>query len=363
MNAVLNNEDFAILLALESNPSMPMTELATILNVTRITAKKRVDDLKERGIIREPIAIYDPYKLDLYRMNVLANVPTLDALEKLEKACDEHPYTHYRVRSFGCKFQLFMQFDMPNGTDKLLVDFLKQLEKQEIINSFELFPSKGLRTDVYADLSRFNAKLSSWNFSWEDWYNKLGTQTSKLPPVAKSEVDYTNFNKSYFQVLRLLTANATLKQTDLIEKLKLSKTQAHREYNFVMENFIETIRFMYDREIFDLTETYIAIGYNISSKLIAQIYHAINNNPPPFRLALDILENDSILLWGNMSPAQASGFAFSMWKFIPDMNIYTLDTKKSRLYWFYPDNFDFDKLEWKISKDYFITEPLDRVLK
>ena len=55
----LRYEDFAIMLALESNPFLPMTELAEKLGVTRITAKKRVDDLRSRGIIKQPIAIYN----------------------------------------------------------------------------------------------------------------------------------------------------------------------------------------------------------------------------------------------------------------------------------------------------------------
>ncbi|MBN1327846.1 MAG: winged helix-turn-helix transcriptional regulator [Candidatus Heimdallarchaeota archaeon] len=358
----LSNEDFAILLALESNPSMPMTELANLLDITRITAKKRVDDLKERQIIRDPIAIYNPVVLGLDRISVIAKVQSLEKLQLLEKACDEHPYTHYRARAFGGDFGLFIQFDTPINTTKLLGDFFKKLIKENIITSYELLPSIGIRYENYADLKRYNIKMSNWNFSWNEWFNNLPDVQLKIEDIKKVPIEYSKFQETHFKILRMLTANGSIKQTDIKEKLKLSKTQTHREYNYVMENYIETIRFIYNREIFDLTETYVAIGYNLTDKKVTQIFNAIKDNPPPFRLALDVLANNKLLLWADMSPAQASNFAFSMWQKNEQTKIYTLDTKKSRLYWFYPDNFDFNEKCWKVSEDYFITTPLKKTL-
>lgn len=362
MNTNLSSEDFAILLALESNPFMPMTELAILLGITRITAKKRVEDLKERDIIRTPIAIYNPQTLGLNRINVLAFVNTIEKLRLLELACDEHPYTHYRARFYGGQFGLFMQFDAPGNTTGLIDEFLQKLDKEGIISQYELFPSVGTRNDIYADLSRYNAKMSSWTFSWNDWFTTLDKENEGLPEKQEIVKKYSSFQESHFKILRMLTANASIKQTDIIEKLKLSRTQTHREYNFVMENYIERICFIYNREMFDLTETYITIGSNLGKSKAGQIFSAVKNNPPPFRLALDLIENDKILLWGNMTPAQASSFAFSMWHTISSTQIYTLDTKKSLLYWFYPNNFDFQNMDWKVSKDYLIKEPLSRTL-
>ena len=362
MNTNLSSEDFAILLALESNPFMPMTELATLLGITRITAKKRVDGLKERDIIRTPIAIYNPQALGLNRINVIAFVNSIEKLRILELACDEHPYTHYRARVYGGQFGLLMQFDTPGNTTTQTDEFLRKLAKEDIILQYELLPSIGIRNDIYADLSRYNAKMSSWIFSWDDWFTGLDEEKSSLPVKQIITKDFSKFQQSHFKILRMLTANASIKQTDIIEKLKLSRTQTHREYNFVMENYIERIRFIYNREIFDLTETYITIGSDLEKSKSDQIFSAVKNNPPPFRLALDLIENNKILLWGNMTPAQASSFAFSMWRTISSTQIYTLDTKKSRLYWFYPDNFDFQIMEWKVSKDYVIKDPLNRTL-
>lgn len=339
-----------------------MTDLAALLNITRITAKKRVDNLKNRDIIRNPIALYDPFALDLHRINVYAHVNSIQNLEILEKACDEHPYTHYRGRAFGGGFGLFMQYDIPPKTELYMSEFLDGLIQADIIDSYQLSSSTDHRIETYADLQRYNAKLSSWNFSWSDWFAALKKKKSALPEKPKESIDYQKFHPSHFKILRLLTADASIKQADIITKMKLSRTQAHREYNYVLDNYIDEIRFIYNREVFDLTETYIAFGFDISIELITSIYDEIKANPPPFRLVYDILENNQIFLWSNMSPAQASSFAFSIWTLLNNVQIYTLDTKKSEMYWFYPDNFDFNTYQWKTSKDYMVNEPLERTL-
>ena len=363
MSTNLSSEDFAILLALESNPYMPMTELATLLGITRITAKKRVDDLKERDIIRKPIAIYNPYSLLLKRVNVFAHSKSIEQLRRLELACDEHPYTHYRVRAFGGSFGLFIQFDMPENSVNLLCEFFQKLQNEEILESYILLPSSNLRTDVYADLKRYNVKLSSWVFSWKEWIKLTESFSSNIPSETREKNSYSDFNPIHFKILRMLTADGSLKQTDINDKLNLSRTQGHRDYNYVMDNYIEKIRFIYNREIFQLTETYIAFGQDIPKKSSARIFNAINEAPPPFRLSLDIIEDNGILLWANMSSSQATDFAFALWDKFTNIQIYTLDTKKSKLYWFYPNNFDFNKSNWNTSKDYFITEPIERTLK
>ncbi|MHA1463066.1 MAG: winged helix-turn-helix transcriptional regulator [Candidatus Heimdallarchaeota archaeon] len=359
----LKYEDFAIMLALESDPFMPMTELAETLGVTRITAKKRVDDLKSRGIIKPSIAIYSNNALGLNRINIYAKVSTIENLTILEKACDEHPYTYYRVRAFGGGFGLFMQFNIPQKSNSLLLEFIDKLRKEGIIEEYDWLESNQFNVESYSDLSCFNSEFSCWEFSWEEWFKQLQKQKTTPPKIDNPKIDYSTFNPSHFKILRLLTADGSLKQTDIKETLNLSRTQAHREFNFVMDNYIEKIRFMYDREIFDLNETYLAIGTNVEKNFSNQLFNTIESNPPPFRLALDISNDNKILLWANMTHSQASGFAFSIWQKIPSAKIYVLDTKNSMMYWFYPENFDFDSMSWKTSKDYLINKPLERLNK
>ena len=66
-----------------------------------------------------------------------------------------------------------------------------------------------------------------------------------------------------------------------------------------------------------------------------------------------------------MSPGQISDFTFSFWKMIPNFKVLVLDTKmkSSMMYWFYHENFDFEKKSWKISRDYMINDPINRTLE
>ena len=146
------------------------------------------------------------------RLNVIAFVDSIEKLRKLELACDEHPYTHYRARIYGGQFGLLMQFDNPRKTNDLINQYLKKLQKENIISKYSLLPSIGIRNDIYADLSRYNAKMSNWNFSWDEWFGKITQETEKLPKTVKEATDYSKFLESHFKVLRLLTANASLKQ-------------------------------------------------------------------------------------------------------------------------------------------------------
>ncbi|MFX0092073.1 MAG: Lrp/AsnC family transcriptional regulator [Candidatus Hodarchaeota archaeon] len=363
MNSNLKYEDFALLLALQTDPFMPMTELADRLNISRITAKKRIENLKERGIIRNPIAVYNPRNLGLKRVNICTSVASMHALKVLETACEEHPYTRYRVRIFGGGFGLFIQFDIPHDLTPLLKEFFDKLQTEQVIETYDIFDSTGLRADTFPDLSRFDPSLSSWDFSWKTWFNSLSQFSSEVPSLVESEADYSSFNPKNFKILRLLTSNASLRQVDIRKQLSLSRTEAYRQYNYVMNNYIDKIRLIYNREIFGLTETYIAFGHPVKLENAAQLYHAIKENPPPFRLSVDISKDDRIHLWANMSTAQASAFAFSVWEKLVNIQIYTLDTRSSEtsfLYWFYPDNFDFDEMKWRTSRAYVVDDPLDR---
>ena len=362
MNKVLRKQDIIILLAYISDPFVSITEIASTLGVTRTTARKRVESLKRREIIRSPIAVYSPYSLGLRRLNVIAHVDSLENLEKLVLACNEHPYTHYRTRLLGGAIGLFIQFDIPENTVALIETFLQELEQNNIIQNFTLYPSTGIRKEVYANIKRFNFELSRWDFTWENWFESLENESISLPEKRKINTNFEKFQANHFQILRMLTANSELMQTEIMEKLPLSRTQAHREYNYVMDNYVDSIRTIYNREIFNLTESYLLVAKDLSEKFIARLFSAMNNNPPPFRFALDHIENNQLICWGNFTSIRAINLAYKLWEVTDKVELYTLDTRFSRLYWFYPDNFDFQTHQWRISKDYVVDKPLKTIL-
>ena len=166
-------KDMEILLALEEDPNISITDLADKLNLSRPTVKKRIDNLKERGMIRKPVMLYNPESLGLERKHVLVEIASKEASEKLREACRFHPYTRYRAETFGGKFGVYMQFEIPENTTHHLKEFFQILKQKDIIQNYKIFESTGIRKVSYPNLSKFDSNSLSWDFSWKIWFNQL----------------------------------------------------------------------------------------------------------------------------------------------------------------------------------------------
>ena len=356
----LKFEDFAILLALNQNSFMSMSELSRQIKVPESEATERYDLLKAKGVIKYPIAIFNPESLGLQRIHVITVLPDYPCLEMIEELCTAHPYTHYRTRIFGGSIGVFIQFDIPIGTRKYIEMLFETLVEKKIVTSFEISESNGVRTESYPNLDKYNAGTSSWSFIWPIWFATLEVDPPRLPTPLETIRNLSEFTPAQGKILKFLTENASLSIDELCDKTGLNKEAVETEYPIVMEKYVGAIRFMYDREIFDLTETIIAFGSEVDLRSQERLYNGIKTDTPPFFLSLDILKDNKILIWITMSPGQASDFTYACWQNIPNFKIHVLDTKTqgSMLYCFYPDNFDFMSGKWKISQEYMVDEPL-----
>ncbi|MHA1911668.1 MAG: winged helix-turn-helix transcriptional regulator [Candidatus Kariarchaeaceae archaeon] len=368
----LSRNEYEMILTLTSDPLMSMTELAEKLNISWPTAKKKYESLKERGILRTPLAQYIPEKLGLRRINVYCYVNSKEAMKIVERSCYEHPYTTYRGQVYCSAFGLFIQYSIPEGTYQNLVSFFDELKSKGYISEYKMFTSSGVRIETTPDIKRFDSETSTWDFSWEDWLsfenNKYDSEETFSPPEIND--DFSEFKENHFKVLRAFTSNGALTQSELKKMFNLSRTEAHRQYNYVIDNYIKNVRIRYARKIFDLTETFLVICKNIDKETRDQLYYAIKKDPPPFLLAIDFLEDGGVLIWGTMSPIQGNNFAFSIWEKCSDVKIFTLNVMdrdsapySSATFYFYPENFDFEKMEWKVSKKYMVDEPMQRLEK
>lgn len=361
----LKFEDFAILLALNQDPFMSMSELSRQIKVSEPEATERYDLLKAKGVIKNPIAMFNPESLGLQRIYVITILPDYPCLEIIEELCTAHPYTHYRTRIYGGSIGVFIQFDIPIGTQKYIEMLFETLVEKKIIASFEISESSGVRTESYPNLDKYNAGTSSWSFIWPIWFATLEVDPPRLPTPLEIKRNFSEFTPAQGKILEFLTENASLSINELCDKSGLSKEVVETEYSIVKEKYVGVIRFMYDREIFDLTETIIAFGSAVDLLRQERLYNGIKTDTPPFFLSLDILKDNKILIWITMSPGQASDFTYACWQNIPNFKIHVLDTKTqgSMHYCFYPENFDFTSGKWKASQEYMVDEPLQATKK
>lgn len=355
----LSQKDLAIILALEEDPLISLKELAEKTNISWPTVKKRYYEILEKGIIRKPTAVYNTEEMGLKRLNALAVTPNINSILQMEKVCDLHPYTHYRVRLYGGFFGLFIQFDIPDTSNavKNLEFLFQELKSMKIIKNFYFYYSSGIRTESSPDFGKFNLNSLKWEFSWDDWFNfsneLITIKTDNIKKVNPDELTDVRL-----QILRKLTEDASIKQSELMTLFDLSRTEAHRHYNFVVENLIRTIRLSYSRESFDLSESFLIHIDSIDKAGKEMLYSKIINNPPPFRFALDILESEEILIWGNTSPGLISKFIFKLWEKYPNLQTYKIlaDDGGSGLYWFYPNNFIQESKKWNDTQSYMVDD-------
>ena len=360
----LNIKDLKIIFALEEDPTITITDLAKKLNISRPTIKTHLEKLKDAGMLRKPIALIKPEKMGLERKHIFVSVPNLESLEILEKSGDEHPYTRYRARTFGGTFGLYMQFEIPPKTDNLLREFFQILKEKKFVNDFKTFSSTGVRIESYPDINKFNQDNLSWDFSWESWFNNLKNYSYTIKQSKEEPLEKSEYKPIHLNILSELSyEGGKHTQTELKDKFRLSKTEAHRQYSKVIEQYVDRFRLLYDRKSFNLTETCLAIANLVDSKTQGRIFNQIKENPPPFHFRLELLENANVIMWGSMSTLQADQFAFSAWKKLKNLEMYILSTQfgRARLYYFHPDNFDFDSQDWIKTHKYIVDEPIQRL--
>lgn len=357
----LSLKDFAILLAMERNPQVTIQEMSRMLGLSRYTIREHLKKLKdsEKGIIKKSRAYVYPERLGLKRLYTIFYVSNEQQLGFLRELCDKHPYTNYYVPIIGGNFGMLSIFDVPPSTIDLMKELFEYIERETEIECVGVFPSTGLRSYSLMNLTKYNIEMAKWDFSWKEWFGDLNSYEDSItyPENDQSKKLLKKIKPTHLRLLQQLTTNADFKQSEFMVKYNLSKAEASRQYNLVKNNFVSIFVLTYDRSIFDIVETDLVIGTTTKEK-IARLYNKFNENPPPFQMTLDISENNQFLFWGRLPPTQSMEFAFELWNYCDKASVFRLDVKNSFSYYFYPENFDFKKKDWKKTKEYLVAKPI-----
>ncbi|MFX0062098.1 MAG: winged helix-turn-helix transcriptional regulator [Candidatus Hermodarchaeota archaeon] len=363
---MISPEDYRLVQILESNPLMPFSEFAAELGISWPTAKKRVNELKNKGVIRTPMALCDHERLGLCRISFIWALKNRKSLLLIEKLCDIHPYTVYRCRGYGEGFILFVQFYVPPEAISLMSEFSIMLKEQEYLSDTKFLESSGINLETFPNINYFNYRTNEWNFDWNNWTSLVSKQSQNIKQKKISKISFKDWEPIDFEILRSLTANAERKQADLMREFNLSRTEIHRRYSRVYKNLVSSVRLRYNRIIFNLVNTNLFWIPKPDIKTRNQFFNLMKGSPPPFRMELDILKNDGLLLWaGAIPPIHEHRLAFSLWHLFKTFETYTLDTsvESAVSYKFYPKNFDFETWNWINDRNYIIEQPLKELEK
>ena len=193
---------------------------------------------------------------------------------------------------------------------------------------------------------------------------KTAPETIPIPSKDDTDDQWSSLTPVDLQILRELTKNAGIKQTEIREILHLSRSTASRRVKMIIDNYIESIRAQINRSRFDVVATKLFLCLESPEVPRNQIYNAFSSSSsPPFPLSIDLLEKGTISLWGRMPPSHEHNLFYTLWYHLPELQIFTMDTvgNHSQLYWFYPDNFNQETKTWKKDENYIIEGPLNEL--
>jgi len=235
-----------------------------------------------------------------------------------------------------------------------------------ISKGYVMGKSTGYRLSTTTNLQKYDSTSMSWKYDWYPWLEEICSVSNKLPDIALRNEPVDSLPSGVeLEILRRMTANADVSQSELEAELSLSQSTISRKMILVRENYIDSIRAQIDRSRFDISSTKLFYCPDASDDNRATIYNALLSKlAPPFPLAIDLLERGGFLLWGRMPPSHEHSLFYALWTKLPSLQVFTMDTVRnhSRLYWFYPENISAEG-NWKSDDEWLLHEPLRELQK
>jgi len=191
--------------------------------------------LKDTSVLLRVRARINLSSVGLQPTTVLASVP-FSEIASVERACDLHPYTRYRVRCIGSTNGLFMIFGIPTGTEFQLTEFFEELKRLSIVNEFRILRMVAEPAYRNPDFSSYNPVSETWEFKTARWSRRLSSQTTELQQFSPSnlkELDHRDL-----VLLRLLTEDARKPQKALAKELHVPEYEISRRLKFLLQKRI-----------------------------------------------------------------------------------------------------------------------------
>ena len=164
-------ENLKILAALGRNPTGTNQSLSKDVGISAQSLKNRLNQLYSQKILLGVSASVSPFAVGLEAIAVFAEVSP-ENWSVFEKVCDNHPYTHYRIRTFGAVNGIFALFTIPFHTTHIITDLLEKMKKRGNIQNYEIAVPTSSYITSETDFDYFDID-TGWNFNWEKWEKTL----------------------------------------------------------------------------------------------------------------------------------------------------------------------------------------------
>ncbi|MBD3190262.1 MAG: hypothetical protein GF308_06445 [Candidatus Heimdallarchaeota archaeon] len=300
-------------------------------------------------------------------------IDSKNSLEKLEQVIGYyHPYTLYLGRCFGKFSGLLVQYQIPKNSLSYLQNLADYLKEMNYIKDYNYVKSdkqeRGLI--IKSSIRSWNPESETWHFDWKNWKEHFVEVSPSSQPQKTSKTILERLSKLDIQLLAQLTLDGRKKNIDIIRDLNIEHQsgiaqKVSRRINFLKENVISDYRLFLNWAFFDLYQTIII--HSFCSKELARklrnyllLTNEQNKRIFPFGSRFHITE-DGFFWYVKAPPSHISELMDFIWEFYPKHDLFWISYKHSHVYGLWPETFDEQKKQWKVSKQFMIDPILKRL--
>jgi DNA-binding Lrp family transcriptional regulator len=349
----IEEKDLPLLIALQQHPLAPASKLAEIVGVSTPTIITRLEDLKKDKSYYSVYADLKAEALGLEIVDVILQVRELENISFIEqKICYEHPYTLFRIRCFGERNGLFLQFRIPKGSRKNLLKLLDHLKKDNKIHDYFIpnYLPNTRKIFTNANLANWQPAMMKWSFDWDEWISKLSTMGSKKLELNNGKSYLKKLDDLDIALLQALTMNARRKNTEIMAALNLDKNtvglpqKVSRRLQFLREKIVSQFRVFLKWDTFEIYNSFLIVA-NCPPDKKFQLQNTLYYNPIPFESLYKVTKNG--FMWYLRCPSShfsdVSAFVLSITN---QAQFYFLDYKTSEFYGLWKGAFDPKTHSW-----------------
>lgn len=361
----MNVEKLKLLFALQENPIAPATQLAKEVGISAPTARAWLEDLKQEQVYVGVHANLRARRLGLELDDFILQVKSYDALLRIERFCEEHPYTSYRARIFGGHQQgIMLQFRQPDSSKSHLLEAFDVMKRKGLVKEIHEIPTLSSEYgSVYTPprLTAWDSERMTWDFNWKDWWDAsvqpekgLGT---KKEPEGEVQIDYLDS-----QLLEQITRDARRKNTEIIEAIGLDKDEPGVQQRIstrlrrLSEEVVEDYRVFINWTHFDVYNTPFIIA-RASEEVTDRLISHLARSRFPFASA--IRKTKDGFVWSARLPSgHVSELVSLVWSITKGYQVLMIDYKHSQVYGLWSETFDEESQDWRTDESFCCSRPL-----
>lgn len=335
-----------LLSALGRDPVAPVTSLSKDSGLSMSTVKKRLAKLYEEKTLMAINAQIGTFTLGLEPKIVFIEAKP-DQWETVTKLCDLHPYTRYRILSFGSCNGFYTQFAIPPHTSMFLTELFDRLVQRRSIERYEIVNLMSHPIITETDYGFYDF-ASGWGFDWEAWEKSIaGAEEAPLkrpPPSVLYRLDEPDM-----RILRQLSIDARRKGKDIaaaagVESYHLSRRRKVMERLGVIQGY----RVSVGMQLLQLT-SHAVLRCECGIKTSRKISTAVK--ALPFQSTFAQVP-DGFVLYVTITSPDFPVLVTALQRHCDSIIVDWCDYRSSFRYWFYDEPFVDDN--WRADYDYMV---------